>query len=173
MGIQVSKAFHANIYIAGTNDQIGRASEVKLPDIAPDVVEHKGLGMVGTLELPAGLQKMNVSIKWDGIYSDAFRFGANPFQARRFQARASVQTYDAQGLVNEVPLVVLFSGTFTKLGGLAFKAKESATQETEIACHYIKCTLGGVDQYEIDVLNNVWIVDGVDVLEQLRGNLSG
>lgn len=173
MGIQISKAFNANIYIDGTNDQLGRASEVKLPDVAPEMVEHKGLGMIGTVELPSGLKAMTMSVKWAGIYADSIKFGGNPFRAHRFQLRASVETYDAHGRSSETPLVVLFSGTWKKAGGITFKPKEGTESEDEVAVSYIKVILGGRPLYEVDVLNNVWLVGGEDVIANLKANLSG
>jgi P2 family phage contractile tail tube protein len=174
MAIQVSKVFNANVYIDGTNEQIGRASEIKLPDIAATVSEHKGLGMVGTLELPSGLQAMVLAIKWSGFYGDQVRFGGNPFQARKLQIRASHETYGAEGRVEQLPLVVLATGHWKKMAPGTFKPQEAADgYDDELAVSYLKISLDGTELLEVDVFQNIWRVDGEDVLETMRQNLGG
>ncbi|MZQ57783.1 phage major tail tube protein, partial [Escherichia coli] len=44
--IEVNRITNANIYING-NNLLGRAEEIKLPDISMIMQEHKALGMVG------------------------------------------------------------------------------------------------------------------------------
>lgn len=55
--IQINRITNANIYLDG-NNLLGRATEIKLPDVSLIMQEHKALGMVGKIELPA------VSINW-------------------------------------------------------------------------------------------------------------
>jgi P2 family phage contractile tail tube protein len=171
MGVQVNKIFHSNVYIDGTNSQIGRASETQLPSIAAVTSEHKGLGMFGTLELPAGLQALVVSVKWAGFYADLKRFGANPFMARRLQWRASLETYDQNGRVAEVPVVFTAAGSWKSSGGGTFKPQEASEFDDELTCTYCKLEVDGEEIYEIDLINNVYRVDGEDLLATMRANL--
>ena len=50
--IEINRITNANIYLDGAN-LLGRAEEVKLPDVSMTMQEHKALGMVGKVELPA------------------------------------------------------------------------------------------------------------------------
>ncbi|MDT4886783.1 phage major tail tube protein [compost metagenome] len=52
--ITVRQIVNANIYLAGI-DMPGQAEEVKIPEITMVESEYKGLGMVGKLKLPAGV----------------------------------------------------------------------------------------------------------------------
>lgn len=166
----INKVLNANIYIDGTNDQLGRASEVKLPEITSKMVEHSGLGMIGTLSLPAGLEEMVMSVKWTGVYADLIKFAGNPFRAHRFQLRASVQTFDATGLQSQTPLVAQFSGTWKKAGQGTYKPKEATELEDECTLTYYKLTLGTEELIEIDVMNNLWKVGGEDILAEFNAN---
>ena len=56
-GIQTAQVVNANIYLNGKN-LLGRAAEVKLPEVTAVMKEHSALGMVGKFELPAGFEKM-------------------------------------------------------------------------------------------------------------------
>lgn len=70
--IQINRITNANIYLDG-NNLLGRASEIKLPDISMIMQEHKALGMVGKIELPAGFDKLEGEIKWNSFYHDVMR----------------------------------------------------------------------------------------------------
>lgn len=171
MGIQVNKIFNANVYLDGTNNLIGRAAEITLPEIAVSTSEHSGLGMVGTLELPAGLDAMTMEIKWNGFYADHIRAGANPFKAHKFQVRASNETYGAEGRVAEVPVVWHVTASWKKasLGGL--KPKEAGEFSDELAVTYVKVLHDGAELLEIDILQNIWRANGEDVLAAYRKNI--
>jgi hypothetical protein len=172
MAIQVSKIFNANVYLDGTQNLVGRASEVKLPDVEPQTSEHKALGMIGTLELPSGLKQMTLGIKWAGFYGDHLKKSANPFSAHKFQIRASHETYAAGGRTEQLPLVVLVTGSWKKNALGTLKPQEMADgYDDEIAMTYLKVSLNKEELLEVDVFQNVWKVGGVDVLEQFRANL--
>jgi P2 family phage contractile tail tube protein len=171
--MQINKVLNANVYLDGTNSQIGRASEITLPDVAAKIIEHTGLGMIGTLEIPTGLEKLELKIKWSGFYADLVKLKMNPFAAHKFQVRANVETYGPGGRVSETPLKVFLTASWKKapMGGL--KPMEASEQEDELSCTYMKVTLGTEDLVEIDVLQNVWKAGGVDVLANFRQNVAG
>lgn len=173
MPIEVSKIFNANVYMDGTNNLIGRAAEVTLPEISVAKSEHTGLGMVGSLELPAGLEAMTMQIKWSGFYAAQMRAAANPFQAHSWMIRASVETYGAGGRVDEQPVVWHTTASWTKaaLGGV--KPKEAASFEDEMSVTYVKVLHAGAEILEIDVLQNIWRAGGEDVLANYRKNIGG
>lgn len=80
--IEINRITNANIYLDGAN-LLGRAEEVKLPDVSMTMQEHKALGMVGKVELPAGFDKLEGEIKWNSFYRDAMLSAANPYTATR------------------------------------------------------------------------------------------
>lgn len=171
--MQINKILNANVYLDGTNSQMGRASEITLPDVAAKMIEHSGLGMIGTIEIPAGLEKLQLKIKWSGFYADLMKLRLNPFAAHKFQVRANVETYGAGGRTAETPLKVFMTGSWSKapLGGL--KPMEALEQDDELAVTYLKVVLGNDELVEIDVLENIWKVGGVDVLASFRQNVAG
>ena len=59
--IAINRVTNANIYIEGVN-LLGRAEEIKLPDISAMMSEHKALGMFGKVELPSGFDKLDGEI---------------------------------------------------------------------------------------------------------------
>lgn len=172
MALTVSKIINANVYINGA-DQLGRVSEAKLPELVAATTEHKGLGMIGVLELPAGMQVLTMTLKWAGFYGDVAALSANPFKTHSLQFRASHETYGADGRIAEVPLVATVRGRWKKFQLGTFKPQESAEWEDELTCDYVKVELGGRELVEFDATNNIWRVDGVDLQATFRANLGG
>lgn len=169
----ISKVFNANVYIDGTNNLIGRAKEITLPDVAVKMIEHSALGMIGTVELPAGLEKLETKVKWSGFYPDALTMGANPYIARKLQVRANVEKYAPGGRVEQKPLLVQLTCTFKKSPGGTFGSKEDVEIEQELATSYMRVVLDGEELLEVDIFANVWRVGGVDVLENYNKALGG
>jgi P2 family phage contractile tail tube protein len=173
MGIAINKVFNANVYLDGTNDLMGRAAEIKLPELAAKMAEHSAVGMVGTLELPTGLDKMSMTFKWAGFYPEVVKAQMNPFGAHKFQIRCNLETYDASGRAAQVPLVILVTASSKKAALGTVKAQESLNSDDEWSVTYIKVTSNGEELVEVDVYQNIWKVGGVDVLETYRANVSG
>lgn len=169
--MDIQKIFNANVYIDGTNNLVGRASEIVLPEISMATEEHKALGMIGTVVMPTGLEAMTSTIKWNGFYADALKLAGNPFAAHKLQVRASVEVYGAAGRVAEKPLVVTLVARFKKLplGSLAPMA--SYESQHELTVTHLKVTLDREDLVEIDVMTNKWTVGGVDILAKYRAAL--
>lgn len=94
--IEINRITNANIYLDGTN-LLGRAEEVKLPDVSMIMQEHKALGMVGKVELPAGFDKLEGEIKWNSFYRDAMLSAANPYRSLALQCRSSVSATARRG----------------------------------------------------------------------------
>ena len=75
------------------------------------------------------------------------------------------------GTLAEVPAVAYLSGTFKEfpLGNL--KPQENAEYETTMSVNYAKLVVNGDEIFEIDVLANIYKVDGVDILAVYRANI--
>lgn len=170
--IKINRLTNANIYMDG-NNLLGRAEEIQLPQIKHKMADHKALGMVGSAEFFAGIDKLECKIKWNSLYTEVIKKAANPFTAVQIQARASLETYNNMGKLSEVPAIAYISGTFKEfpLGNL--KPQENAEYETTISVNYAKLIVDGEEIFEIDVLENIYKVDGIDILMVYRNNTGG
>ena len=70
--IQINRLTNANIYMDGTN-LLGRAEEIQLPQIKHKMADHKALGMVGSAEFFAGIDKLESKIKWNALYPEVLK----------------------------------------------------------------------------------------------------
>lgn len=170
--IQVNRIVNANIYIDGTN-LIGRAEEVKLPDISAIMQEHKALGMVGKIELPAGFDKLEGEIKWNSLYEEAAKAMANPFKAVQLQCRSSIEAYGPGGRIEEIPLATFLTVMFKKNPLGTFKQHDNAEFSAQFLATYIRQVVKGKDVLELDYMANIFKVDGQDLLSTYRDNIGG
>lgn len=172
MKIEVKQITNANCYMGG-NSFLGKIEEMKLPEVVTTMVEHKALGLVGKFELPSGLDKMEATQKWNSLYPDVVLKAANPFQAVELQCRSSQETYTGQGRTAQVPVIVFLTGTFKKFPLGTYKQHDNVEAETTMNVTYCKLVVDGKDIVEIDVLSNIYKVQGVDLLATYRQNIGG
>lgn len=171
--IAINSVSNANVYLDGAN-LLGRALEVTLPSPKAKMVEHKGLGMVGEIEIPAGgFEKMEAKFKWASFYPEVIRKAGNPRKAVQVQVRSSIESYSGLGLESEVPLIVTLGGIFSEVPLGVFKQHEGVQPETNMTVYYLKVVAAGQDLLEVDVLNNIHKVAGSDVLSRYRSLIGG
>jgi len=167
--IKINRLTNANIYMDG-NNLLGRAEEIQLPQIKHKMADHKALGMVGSAEFFAGIDKLECKIKWNSLYTEVLKKAANPFVAVQIQARASLETYNGMGRLAEVPAIAYISGTFKEFPLGTLKPQENAEYETTMSVNYAKLIVAGEEIFEIDVLENIYKVNGIDILTVYRNN---
>jgi P2 family phage contractile tail tube protein len=172
MSVEIKQITNANVYIDGRSF-LGKTEEVKLPEVVTTMVEHKALGMVGKLELPSGLDKMESTQKWNSLYPDVLMKAANPFQAVQLQCRSSMETYAGGGRTAQVPVVVFMTGTFKKFPLGNYKQHDNIEAETTMNVTYLRLVVDGKEIVEVDVLANIYKVGGLDLLADYRRNIGG
>ena len=168
--LKVSALPNANVFIDGVS-LLGQAAEVTLPEVTAVMSEFKALGMQGTLEVFSGVEKMEATIKWTSFYADVLKAIGNFTKSVQLQLRGNLQEYGAGGVTNEVPYVVMMTATAKKFPSGSFKASTMSEQETSFAVSYLKVSINRVDIIEVDVIANIYKVDGVDVLATYRTNI--
>lgn len=171
-GTFINQIDNANVYING-NSFLGQAKSIKLPEFEVETIEHKGLGMVGTLNLPAGVNALEGEIIWDGFYQKAAQLTYNPFKACQIMARANMRVFNSQGLAKEQKLVTILTGSFKKIPLGEHKPKEATEYGMAFNATSIKQMLDGKVILLFDVFNNIWEVEGEDILAEFRRNIGG
>ena len=166
----INAVFNANVYVNG-NNQIGRASEFKLPEIEISMDEYKGLGLVGTIKVPSGVEALEGEITWNSFYPDAFVQVYSPFKSVQLMVRANVQVFNAAGLAEEVPMVTMLTATFSKNPLGTYKPKEKAEFASTFKASEIRQTVGGRETLYFNAFTNEYRVNGVDQLAKYRRNI--
>lgn len=168
----INNLVNGNIYIDG-GSWFGTFKEVTLPDIMHIYEEHEALGQNAKLELVTGMDLLKSTMKLNAPYAALERMFADAYAVHQLQLRGNLETYTGNARTGQNAYVCHFHGTFKKKTGGNIKSKAGTEIETEVNVTYLKLTIAGEPNpiYEIDVMNNIYNVNGVDVLAQFRANL--
>ena len=167
---QINAIYNANVYLDG-NNLLGKAGEFKLPEFEIGQDEYKALGMVCTIKLPNGVEALEGEITWNSLYPEVAAKANHPFKAAQLMVRSNLQTFDARGLVKEVAVVTTVTATFSKNGLGGLKPKEKSEQASTYQATEIRQMVDGRETLYYNAFKNIYRVDGVDVLAQMRKNI--
>ncbi len=168
--ININRITNANCYVDG-NSYLGQVEEATLPDIKKVMAEHKALGMIGKVEFPSGIEKMEAKLKFNSIYPDAMKAAAAFNTAVKIQLRSNVEVYSGGSKASEVSYVVFMTGQFTNLPAGGFKAMENVEVEMNMSVTAIRIEYDRAEILNYDANANIYIVDGIDQLADYRSNL--
>jgi len=152
---------------------LGRAEEIQVAQPHHRMVDHKALGMAGTAEFWAGVEKLEAKIKWASLYPEVLSAAGSPFVSHFFQVRGSLDQYTSQGRSAQLPAVYLVTGIFKDAGAFTFKQHENVDSTSTLTVYHTELYVAGEQMHLYDVLANIYVVNGVDQLALFRSNLGG
>ncbi|WP_313891122.1 phage major tail tube protein [Psychrobacillus sp.] len=162
------KVVNFNVY-NDVDKLVGVAGEITLPDFESMTETVSGAGIAGEYEsaTPGHFSSQEIEIPFRTLSDTSFNLMKNAGKALVF--RAAQQSYDvAQGKTNIRPLKVTVRGMpkGLSLGKLSVGAPTETTNKLEVL--YIKIEEAGKVLLEFDKLNFVFIVNGTDLLAEIR-----
>lgn len=146
----------------------GVVSSVTLPKLARKLEAWRGGGMDGPVKVDLGLSDDGLQLEWTlgGWDLLALRqFGATSASGVQLRFAGAVQRDDT-GEVSAVEVVV--RGRHEEIDFGESKPGEDTEHKVVTTCSYYKLTVDGEELIEIDLLNMICIVDGVDLLAEQR-----
>lgn len=155
------------VYIAGRG-LLGIAT-VTLPNIANMTDDLKGSGIGGTLTLPvaAHIQAMTMTIAWHTVDRDlSILFAQEKLQLEMYAAIQFQDTTRQKVRFKQFKVVVRGMPTGMNLGTLDVGVKGSPASEW--AVEYIKGWIDGIELFELDPMNMIYTVNGVDYASEIR-----
>jgi len=170
MALRIHKVSDANVYV-NNDSKHGLASEVTCPNVSYNMNDYNALGMVGTARFPDGIEAMEATIKWKYPDNDAQIELANPFRAVDIMVRSNKGIYLNEGRVENRPIVIFLSGFPMQHQGGTYASKTDVELESQIAVNYYKLEVDMEEIIEVDVLNNILKIGGIDVMAEYRKNL--
>lgn len=152
-----------------TNKLVGIAGEVTLPNFEAMTETISGAGIAGEYEsaIPGHFASQTIEIPFRIILDQSFSLMKN--SGRPIVLRAAQQSYDvAAGRTSNRPLkiTIKYQSKGLNLGTLAVGGMTETTNTLEVL--YIKIEENGKTLLEYDKLNFVFIVDGTDLLADIR-----
>lgn len=169
-GFSAHRITNAALYLDG-NSFFGKLEEVDLGSVKAVMSDFQGLGMVGLIELPDGIDKLEGKLIWNSQYEEAARKVATPFKTVQLQLRSNIEVYNSQGRTDQLPLVTLMTVMFKEYQLGTYKPRDPTKYETPFSATYVRQLVNGNETLLLDYLANIYKVNGEDQLAKYRQNL--
>lgn len=160
-----------NLFIDGTN-YLGVVQSVTLPKLTRKLEKYRGGGMNGAAPVDLGLDDDALAAEFSlgGFPDDVIwsLYAAATASAVPLRFAGSYQRDDTG---ETVPVEVVLRGRQKEIDTGDAKQGEDTESKISIDCTYYRLTLNGKELVEIDTLNLIEKVNGVDKLEEHRRNI--
>lgn len=162
------KLKYLNVFVEGVGSP-GEVTSVKLPNLKKKTEEFRGGGMSGPVKVVNGHEGIDLEAEYGGYMIEAVKqMGVTRVDGLGIRFVGSYQRPDASG-ADTVEVVV--RGFHEELDRGDSKIGDDTKFTVKTACSYYKEIINGEVAYEVDLLNMVWTVDGVDLLAEHRANI--
>lgn len=158
------------VYLGGV-DLVGVA-DVELPDLEATTAEVTGAGIAGTADMPITGHYGSLSLKlnWRTLGRNLATLAAP--KAHHLEMRGSAQVYDAGEGTYDTLGMIITTKAIPKNTGLGKMASGEAMESPgEFEVVYLKVVVEGKEVIEIDKFNYKCVINGVDYLANVRGDL--
>jgi P2 family phage contractile tail tube protein len=153
-----------NIYVDGIG-YAGKASSVQLPELTIQSESHRAAGMDAPISLDMGMEELESQINFSSFEKALIkRFGLAEGNETQITAKGALR--DLDGTVTAV--TVSMRGTVSSLPLGTWEAGSKAELQMTLKLRYFKLQHGDEITHEIDPINNIRIVGGVDQLAEIR-----
>jgi uncharacterized protein len=157
-----------NVY-DDTERIIGVSGEIALPNLEAMSETISGAGLLGEIDSanPGHFGSLSIEIPFRVLFQKSFTL--LKYTGRNLYLRANQQSYDAATgrlVQSGLKITLRTAPKGLNLGTLANGASSETTNTLEIL--YIKVEVDGVVLLELDKLNFVYIVDGIDMLADIK-----
>lgn len=145
---------------------IGQVAEVTPPKLSRAMEGYRGGGMSGPVNIDNGQEAIEMEWKAGGLMRDVLRqYGITRHDGVQLRFAGAYQRDDS-GAVDAVEIVV--RGRHQEIDFGNAKAGEDTEFQVKTACSYYKLSINGATEIEIDLINMIEIVGGVDRLASQR-----
>jgi len=161
-----------NAYSNG-NKLIGVTGEVETPEIEfmSDTVSGAGIGGEVDVVAEGIVSGMEIEIPFIDITGSIFDIWQKGKTAE-VTLRGSEQSQDtSSGMISKVPVKCAVRGMVKKIKPGKYGTGIAMESSITLAVHYIKIDVNNKTMLEIDPFNMVCIINGVDVLEEVRNQI--
>lgn len=145
---------------------IGQVVEVKLPTLSRAMEDFRGGGMSGPVKTDMGQEGIELEWKCGGMMRTVLKqYGASRHDAAQLRFAGAYQRDDT-GAVDAVEVVV--RGRHSEIDAGTAKAGDDTEFSVKTACSYYKLSINGEVIVEIDLVNMIENIGGVDRLADQR-----
>ena len=156
--------FNTNLFVDGTSFQ-GDVPSLVLPKVTVKTEEYRAGGMDAPIEMDMGLEKLESSFVTNGVRKEALKyFGLADQTAFNGSFRGAFK-----GQKGEITAVTAtLRGMLKEVDPGDWKVGDKAEFKSAVAVTYYQLEIDGTVMYEIDPVNSIRVINGVDQLAAMR-----
>jgi len=144
---------------------LGEVPEATLPKLTLKTDEYLAGGMIGPIPLDLGLEKLEMGWKLGGMNARVFRgFGASRHDATQLRFTGAYQSDSDAAVTAEL----VIRGRHTEIDPGTAKVGDKNEISITTAVSYLKWTVNGRVEVEIDLLGMVFATNGIDRYAEIR-----
>lgn len=155
------------VFVNGTH-YAGECTEATAPTLERELEDYRAGGMGGPVKLDMGGKELTITLKMAGHVAALVQEYGGSMSGTQLRLVQAVQADDTE-TVQGVEIVA--RGRLTKLDPGSSKVGDLTEHEYEFACTYIKWIDNGNTLVEIDYVNLIENVGGVDRMAETRAVL--
>ncbi|MFZ6712014.1 phage major tail tube protein [Undibacterium sp. TC9W] len=160
-----SKLKNFNLFNDGAS-YIGLVPELTLPKLSRKMEDYIAGGMSGPIEIDYHNEKIELDWTAGGLLVDALaQYGAITHDAIMLRFAGAYQN-DQDGAVDAVEIVVRGRHKEIEMGNA--KMADKSEQKFKTTCSYYKLSVNGEEIIELDFINGVEIIGGIDRTAEIR-----
>jgi P2 family phage contractile tail tube protein len=146
----------------------GDVPTLSLPKLTQKTEDYQGGGMLAPVEFALGLEKLEAAFTTNGVRRESLKFfGLSDQTATNLVFRAAFK-----GLKGAVtPVIVTMRGGIKEVDMGDWKPATVSEIKHAVKLTYYKLEIDGRVMYEIDPINMILVVDGVDQMAAERSAL--
>jgi Phage tail tube protein FII len=157
-----------NVYNEG-NRLLGMGDEMSLPDFEASAETISGAGILGEIDDPTVgyFGNQEIEIPFRVVDGEAINM-LDMTKAVKLEIRGAMQTTSSAGDIEFKPVRVVVRGRAAKFSPGKLKAGNPMDTAITLTVLYILIELDGKSVLELDKLNEVFKINGVDVLAAIK-----
>jgi P2 family phage contractile tail tube protein len=156
------------LFMEGTS-YVGEMPEIGLPKLTRKMEDYRSGGMNAPVKLDFGMEGMEAELTAAGYMKELFdTWGTLRHDGVLLRFAGALQGDDSEGVDT---LEVVMRGRFTEIDPGKAKAGDKTEIKLKAALSYYKLSINGQAKLEIDAVNFIEVVNGIDRLAQVRAAL--
>lgn len=160
-----NKLKNFNVFYNGDNF-LGKCTEVELPKLTRKVEEYRGGGMNGPVSVDLGMEKLEMTHTYGGFMREIYREYGIPVASGVLMRFAGA--YQRDDIGDALAVEIVARGRHTEIDPGSAKAGDDTEFKVTSALTYLKITVDGTTEIEIDFENFVETIGGIDRLAEQR-----
>ena len=155
-----------NVFVDGVS-MIGVAEEITLPKLGRKTEDFEAGGMGGPIELDLGQEKLEMGMTFKGWNKDVLKqYGVFAADGVPLRFRGAQRSDDADANTDAIEISV--RGKFKELDFGSTKKGEANSLKITMPLTAFKYEINGEPLIDLDLINNIFVVDGEDRMADER-----